>query len=91
MEDTNKMIRRKIKQFDIKKGVALRGVYPDKGKLINQYAIASYMLPDGIHKHDSDISVFTSQIQYSEEMDENKSSEKFFFYNIIKNKKDDNL
>jgi len=24
-------------------------------------------------------------------MDENKSSEKFFFYNIIKNKKDDNL
>ena len=83
-------------EFDINSGVCLTDYYPQKGEIKNSYIIASYMLPDGIHKHDSDISVFTSKIQFSDlkeskEMDENISSEKFFFYNIIKNKKDNNI
>jgi len=50
-------------EFDIKKGVCLKKAYPlGENEIENSYILASYMLPDGCHRHIKDISVFQSPI-----------------------------
>ena len=49
--------------------------------------ISSYMLPDGVHKHENDISIFRCSIDFKD----NKDGTKYFFYNLISKKKDNKL
>ena len=53
------------------------------------------MIPDGLHNQKEDVTVFTCSLKFisNEEMqgEKLKNQDKYFFYNIINNKKDKNL
>ena len=50
-----------ISEFDIHKGCLIKHFYPEHF-LFNENALAAYMIPDGAHKLDSDITVFKFNI-----------------------------
>jgi len=45
-------------EFHSKRGIIVRGVYPNIGEISNLSSIAAYMIPDGVHKYASDFNYF---------------------------------
>lgn len=82
-------------EFDIKQGVDLKDCFPIPADNIeNSYVIASYMLPDGCHRHSQDVFLFKSHMLIKDGCDKAKvceSSEKLFFLNYILRREDKTL
>lgn len=50
-------------EFDLEKGVCIRSCCPSKPKLLDENYLASYMIPDGAHKREFDITNFKIKLQ----------------------------
>ena len=50
-------------EFDLEKGVCVRSYCPTKPKLLDENYLASYMIPDGAHKREFDITNFKIKLQ----------------------------
>lgn len=50
-------------EFDIDKGVCVKYCCPFKPKLLDETVLASYMIPDGAHKRDFDVTNFKIKLQ----------------------------
>ena len=57
-------------EFDFEKGTNLKCYYPDMPKKLNQTFLTSFMIPEGAHKRDSDMTYFKIKLQpqWSEEL-----------------------
>ena len=52
-------------EFDILKGCLIRAHYPQSFVSFNDGMLASYMIPDGAHKHETDLNVFRYKLRDS--------------------------